>query len=225
MQSVYHALSRVSFPEFSGTRIMMMPVILGEIETVSPLRYRPLIQSLFDLWPRHVGEVGYLTIDERVVPAGTSHRAPGRHIDAPVNHGGGGSPPRPSHGAGGSSGGWGGGGPWAGLGTGMLLVSDVPGCRAWRGEFSGTPGPEGECDHLTMSADTTSEILQAYRVYWLDGRCVHESVPFERDTRRALVRLSMPSQAPWYEGYTRSPYGVQPTGPILPRRHQMGYAA
>jgi hypothetical protein len=48
--------------------------------------------------------------------------------------------------------------------------------------------------------------------------CVHESVPVATDTERTFVRLSMPSTAPWFEGYTVNPKGILPTGPILPRR-------
>lgn len=58
-------------------------------------------------------------------------------------------------------------------------------------------------------------------VYWVDGLCVHESVPMVRDCDRQFSRLSMPSDAPWFEGYTVNPLGVMPSGEILPARKYM----
>ncbi len=60
-----------------------------------------------------------------------------------------------------------------------------------------------------------------HMVYWMHGLCVHESVPQYKTVPRQFVRLSLPSRAPWFEGYTENPYGVMPTGPILPRREFM----
>lgn len=233
-ESLYEKLNTVQFPDFTGTRIMMMPVVLGDPDSIPQDNYRSLIAGLFEMWPKHSGEIGYLTIDERVVHAGRSHRVPGKHVDSVCEfgvqrHGGGGGPVQPRHGAGGGislnkySGGWGGGhGSWAGQGTGMLLVSDVVGCRVWGGTFEGKPGPDGECDHLADQCDD-GELMQANNVYWCDGYCVHESLPQPADVKRKLVRLSMPSTAPWFEGYTENPFGVKPTGPILPRRPMMNY--
>jgi hypothetical protein len=44
------------------------------------------------------------------------------------------------------------------------------------------------------------------------------AIPMRHDRKRSLVRLSMPSDCPWYEGYTRNPLGVEPTGPVHPAR-------
>lgn len=52
----------------------------------------------------------------------------------------------------------------------------------------------------------------------VDGLCVHESVEQKEDCERIFVRLSMPSAAPWFEGYTKNPLGILPTGKILPKR-------
>ena len=61
-------------------------------------------------------------------------------------------------------------------------------------------------------------MLRPETAYWMNATCVHESLPMRSNTRRQLLRLSLPSTAPWFEGYTESPLGVKPTGPILPRR-------
>ncbi len=62
------------------------------------------------------------------------------------------------------------------------------------------------------------------RVYHCGPLTVHESLPVWQTVPRQFIRISMPSDAPWYEGYTENPLGIKPTGPIHPRREkQMGY--
>lgn len=194
----------MKFPEFSGTRIMMMPVVLGSLRGV-PEQYHDFISQLMTMVEsRFIGQVGYLTIDERVVEAGKSLRRGALHVDGYYQ---------------GRCGAWGGGGGWGSVGNGMLTVSSTPHCRAYIGTFDGTPGDEGECDHLALPNDGV--LFDACEVYWVDGACVHESVPVESTTPRQFVRLSMPNNGPWFEGYTENPEGILPTGEILPRRKFM----
>lgn len=193
--------SPITFPEFTGTRIMMMPVKLGSLHGV-PSRYMPLVSKLYDrMEARHKGEIGYLTIDEKELQPGATLRRSGLHVDGYYH---------------GRCGAWGGGGGWGSVGNGMLTISSTPHCRAFLGMIDGQPGPEGECDHLTMPND--GYLFKANTAYWVDGACVHESVPVTEVTKRQFVRLSMPNNGPWFEGYTENPYGIQPTGPTLPRR-------
>lgn len=196
----------VSLPQFQGHHIMMLPVILGDCGTVAHLGvyWQRTFKQLCALWPKHTGQVGYLTLDEKLVKAAATHRRRGLHVDGVFR---------------GAAGSWG-GGSWGGIGNGMVTVSNVPGCRAFPQDFVGCPGPEGECDHL---ADQTKNPVTfgAGQVYWVDGLCVHESLPQAADVKRQFVRLSMPSHGPWFEGYTESPIGIKPTGPILPRREFM----
>ncbi len=84
----------------------------------------------------HHGEIGYLTVDEREVRRGETHRRAGLHVDGVYN---------------GSAGGWGGGAPgggWGVVGNGMLTVSSHAMCRVFNKDFVGWPGMEGECGHL-----------------------------------------------------------------------------
>ena len=193
--------SPLKFPEFSGERIMMMPVILGDLKGV-PKNYHELVTSLYGVVEaRHLGSVGYLTIDERQLQAGDTLRRSGLHVDGYYH---------------GKCGAWGGGGGWGSVGNGMLTVSSTPHCRAYLGVIEGAPGPEGECYHLSMPNE--GEVFEAGQVYWLDGACVHESVPVETTTKRQFVRLSLPSNGPWFEGYTPNPEGVLPSNEILPER-------
>lgn len=206
-ESRFAHLGAVDIPSNTDTRIMMMPLVLGDMtsvpDTLSP--WRDTIRSLFDMSPCRDG-IAYLTIDCKRVSEGMTHRRSGLHVDGIYRDG---------------VGGWGGG--WGAVGTGMLTVSDVPGCCAYRQMFYGWPGDEGDCSHLADQA-RNGTTFEPGLVYWVDGLCVHESLPMPKDTHRSFVRLSMPSDAPWFEGYTENPLGVAPAGKILPRRKFMSEA-
>lgn len=203
-ESVFEKRGGVTFPKHMGIRIMMMPVRLEDPETWpdSLKGYQGMLGDLVGLSSCQEG-TGYLTVDERILEAGETMRRPGRHVDG-VYRGG--------------VGGWAPEGPWAG--GGMLTASNVVGCMAWRGRFEGAPGDEGGCDHL-RDLGTEHELLEAGIAYWLDGLCVHESLPMKQRGPRSFVRLSMPSDAPWFEGYTENPLGVKPNGKVLGRRDFM----
>lgn len=213
--STFKKLCSTEFPSFSKTRIMMMPVILGKMRTIPEglSHYRPLIHSLFEAQD-YEGEIGYLTIDEKVLEPGQTHRRSGIHVDGIYKS---------------SPGGWGGGGSWGGgfghssnEGTGFLTVSSHAQCKAWKQEFTGRPGDEGECEHLAEQCqEDCAELFNPGQVYWANPLCVHESLPAKQTVMRQFVRLSLPSSAPWFEGYTENPLGVKPSGPILPRRKFM----
>jgi len=204
--SNFNHLGQIELPNFSGTRIMMMPLVLGDMSSIPAFLndWRKTIENLFGMANCKEG-VGYLTIDEKTVEPSLTHRRAGKHVDGVYK---------------GTFGPWGGGGGWGSVGNGMLTVASHAGCRAWKGDFIGRPGYEGECDHLADQCDEGT-LFEANQVYWVDGLCVHESVPQIARVDRQFVRLSMPSTAPWFEGYTVNPLGVMPTGEILPRREFM----
>ncbi len=191
----------LAFPEFSGTRVMMMPVVLGFTPGV-PDHYKALVTKLYQqMEVRFQGRTGYLTIDEQTLLPGETLRRGGLHVDG-FYHG--------------QCGAWGGGGSWGSVGNGMLTISSTPHCKAYLGVFEGAPQDEGECDHIQIA--TEGEIFGAGEVYWVDGACIHESLPVTKKTDRQFVRLSMPSNGPWFEGYTKNPTGVLPAAEILPSR-------
>lgn len=196
--------NRVAMPEFSGIRVMMMPVIMEDLKSL-PKNIEPyfdLCDEMFNVADRKFdGKVGYLTIDEKTVLSGSTHRRSGLHVD------------------GGPMKGWGGGGGWAN--SGMLTISSHPGCRAWRQEFMGSPGEENDCEHLRPQLEGEGTIFEPGMIYLCNPLCVHESIEQTTEVRRQFVRLSMPSNAPWFDGYTPNPLGVIPTGPIWPRRQFM----
>lgn len=228
INSIYRPLREVTFPEFSGIRIMMMPVEFSNMDSIpnSLEGYKPMIEKLFNEVPDEKG-VGYLTIDEKFLKKGETHRRPGLHVDGMFNGGikggwggggWGGSQPIPS-------GSWGGGGGWGGSNSstgGFILASNVPGCRAWKQTVWSDPINDGECGHMEeFLKDENSEVLKGGIAYWLNPMCVHESLPMDEDKQRQLIRLSFPNDCPWFEGYTENPLGVKATGIILPRRKEM----
>lgn len=200
----------IEFPEFTGLRIMMMPLRLDDVAGTVPAfasAWHDQVERLAELAPVRTG-VAYLTIDEALVKAGETHRRPGIHVDGV--------------GPDGKAGAWGGGGYAY---NGMLTSATHVGCRGWTGEFQGRPAPNGDCSALTRECVGKPEVvMQPGRVYFCGPMAVHEALPMPTDTRRQFVRLSMPSRSPWYEGYTRNPTGVEPEGEVHPPRTEfMGY--
>jgi hypothetical protein len=214
-------LGAFELPKYTGVRWMMLPFRLDDIKrTITREDWHEALQRMVALAPVQEG-VGYLTIDESEVMPGETHRRPGLHVDGVDERGG--------------IGGWGGsaGGGWgAGLGAGgqwgtggMIVVASHTGSRAWAGDFEARIGANGDCSHMkSMLRDEDAIPLLGGRAYRLNETCVHEALPLPARTKRQFVRLSMPSEAPWYEGYTRNPLGVEPTGPIHPARAEfMGF--
>lgn len=208
-KSEFKKLKLIKLPKFTGIRVMMMPITIGDMSSIPEVlkNYKEVFQELFALAREHKGKTGYITIDEKVVKKGETHRRAGAHVDGVFN---------------GSCGGWGGGsgGGWGSHGNGMITIASHEGCLAFNQDVKGFPGNDGECDHLKEQLKDGT-VFQANTAYWVDGLCVHESLPMQEDTARTFLRLSLPSDAPWFEGYTENPLGIKPSGPVLPRRKFM----
>lgn len=209
-ESIFEEIKEIELPKFTGVRVMMLPVILGDTATLPEFveQYKKTFEALCKMIdPSLKGQVGYLTVDEKTIEPDKTHRRQGLHVDGVYN---------------GGVGGWGGGhsgGSWGSVGNGMLTVSNPAGCRAWNKTFTGWPQSEGECYHLADQCPEQEAVLfKPNMVYWVDGLCVHESMPQLEKVDRQFVRLSLPSEGPWFEGYTENPLGIKPTGEILPRR-------
>ncbi|MEB3330794.1 MAG: hypothetical protein VKQ33_16335, partial [Candidatus Sericytochromatia bacterium] len=182
-------LGTVQLPAFSGTRIMMMPFLLEDGSSIPAdlFPWREFVGQLTKKAGAPEQGVAYLTIDEALIQAGETQRRPGLHVDG--------------IGPDGREGGWGGGGGW---GTnGMIVAASVACCNVFAGDFQGYPGPNGDCAHLADECDSKQAVLlEANQAYWLGPMTVHEVFPMKETVKRQFVRISMPSNAPWYEGYT-----------------------
>jgi hypothetical protein len=193
----------VMLPKFSGLRLMMMPFDLADLETL-PLStaWRSVLACMRQRAPVREG-IAYLTIDEALVRKGETHRRPGLHVDG--------------IGPDGEPGGWGGGGGWAK--KGMLVVASHAGSVGWHQEFDGEPAPNGDCSHLSGQCKADSIVLMTRgSIFHCNALAVHQALRMVEDTSRQFVRLSLPNDCPWYEGYTENPLGIEPTGPIHPAR-------
>lgn len=198
MISTYAKCERVSLPKPSHIRILMMPFLIHNLDTL-PLseEWRGIVHQMKGGLPLH--GIAYLTIDERTVPAGFTHRRPGLHVDGWVDDV--------------NDGGWGGGG-W-GI-TGWSTLSSHVGCIAYKQSFKGLPKSFGDCEHLREECKQ-GEFLEASHIYLMGNLAVHKSVPILKETLRQFVRLSFPSEAGWPISCTPNPLGIKPKK-LLPAR-------
>lgn len=208
-------LGQLKLPEFSGTRILMMPFLLEDLGSIpgSLYQWTGFLNSLIGRSPCQKG-IAYLTIDECQLRAGEIHRRPGLHVDGWHDDS--------------NSGGWGGGG-WGSSveGEGMLIVASHLGSVGYQQRFLGTPNKFGDCEHLRIQINRpyifnngpTQKIdFEPNTIYRLDGMTVHESIPVKEDCDRQFVRLSMPSKANWNSSNTPNPLGILPEGKIVEPR-------
>lgn len=202
LQSVVEARGLLPpMPTFTGERIYMRPFTreadLG--------RWTPTVLAMLDgiEWD---GDA-YLMVDQQRVVAGETSRRPGLHVDGWWDpgvsaHGGVGRPPshrarpthrqapprhqQPSHMHGS---GW--------KREGILLASDVQGCRAFAGLFPDDVGERGNCAHLDGEG-MTPVVFDANRVYAGNVTMLHESLPVVADCLRTVVRINVPGWEPAY---------------------------
>jgi hypothetical protein len=207
MKSTIEILDEIKLPEFSGIRILMMPIHLHDIDNSVPLfleKWKPILKRLVEMSTCKNG-TAYLTIDEKAVQKGQTHRRPGLHVDGWKDDSNAGS--------------WGGGGGWGAQGHGMLIVASHLGSRGWNQTYQGEPKKFGDCEHLRDQFQKKhAHNFLPNRVYKLDGLTVHESISVEQDCNRQFVRLSMPSNADWNSSNTPNPLGIKPEGPIVEPR-------
>jgi hypothetical protein len=207
IDSQIECVSKVEFPNPSGLRIMMMPFRLEEKLPELCAQYQAIVDLALLKTPTKTG-IAYLTIDEAPVRKDEYHRRPGLHVDGIVGSWGGDD-----------KGGWGAGG--------MFVAASHHGCEAWRGVLEAAVGHDGSCEHLRPRLEEMEHVkMEAGVLYHVSPGCIHQAKPAGYNQTRQFFRLSMPSDAAWFEGYTPSPLGVAPTGPILPRRvEQMSWRA
>lgn len=206
------SLGRVAFPEYSGSRVQLMPFVWGDASSLGKELepYSSIVNHLCSFIPTE--GIGYVTIDEAYVPPMETHRRPGMHVDGVAFDG--------------SLDFCGGGGFCAAGKSGLILASTTGHCKGWNQKFLGAPSaPDGDCEHLRSQAKKESEVSFAPNfAYRLDALSVHEVLPMTGGGRRQFIRLSAPNNGWWFEGYTKNPKGIQPSGKIGPKREvQMSF--
>lgn len=72
---------------------------------------------------------------------------------------------------------------------GILLASNYSACLGYVGEFEGTAGLGGDCEHIKVNDPIR---LKANKVYYGNSTFIHESIPVEEDVCRVVVRITLP---------------------------------
>jgi len=151
-------------------------------------------------------EVWYLTIQEGLVPKGTTQRRPGLHID------GGGLVLK-------EGGRW--SAEWLNWGEvfeeftgGIYMASNVSNtCKVWNVRVKDQPevcGPNGSLEHL-REIMPEGRLLEEGELVWITDTTPHESVPLDEEVRRQFIRVVTKSVSVWYEQHsTKNPKGVVP---------------
>ncbi len=174
----------IRFPEFSGVRCLMMPYIQGDPDSV-PETYAPYKEIIESVYLKK-GDVGFLTIDESPVIAGTSHRG---HL---AKHG------RALH----TEVGWrkeNGFLQWAwGQGPEVKVDHDVQvllannlnnSCALWNAEHPDTSF-DGDIGHLAELYPYSDAIfMRAGEVYRIGVLTPHESMPVMHNFNRQFLRI------------------------------------
>lgn len=194
-----HSLGSISLPSFTGKRLMMMPFDVRDPDTLSESQVGDWKDVVLELLKRHGSPtgIGYLTIDEALVEPGKTQRRPGLHVDGNASYGGG-----PAYG-----------------GCGMILVANTMGTRAWIKEFDGSLSGTDGCEHLRDQCPPEEAVVFGDKeAWWCGPSCVHEGVPVQKPTLRQLMRISLPSMAPYHWPYTANVTGVVPVTPPGPDR-------
>lgn len=176
----------IDFPTFGDRRCLMMPYIQGDPQSVPEAyaAYAPILASTYI----QRGQVGFLTIDESHVPAGTPHRGArarhGRalHTEAGILH---------------NQAGWGDLPGWGGRhrvtldhNTRILLANSVDrSCAVWDAEQVDT-SEDGDIGHLAHDYPyDTAEFMRAGEVREIGIFTPHESLPVSTSVDRQFLRI------------------------------------
>ena len=133
-----------------------------------------------------------MTVDEKLVEAGMSQRRPKPHVDgcfipqaASWGH-----EPGP---------GWAHGCNNIPLDQfrrmAVIVASNFPGCRAWRGGFNAQPASDGDLSHLQLNE---GEVFPAHVGYLLSPDCIHESMIQAKPVQRTFLRIALPVEFEYF---------------------------
>lgn len=180
---------KISFPKPSGIEINMMPIIIGDKDTL-PGSIK-LYDSIIASSGLPLGSTAYLSIIEKNVHKGYFTRRPGIHTDG-INTGswGGGS--------------WGGG---KGSQEGIYMASNDGRCRVWNKQIM------SDNSHGTIKGlrEDASFILCPNKMYRISDRTPHESLCALSSYTRQWIRIVADKISVWFEQHnTPSPFGVLP---------------
>ena len=209
-------IGEVTFPEFKAERVYMVPFFQKEGLPKELKRWQKTVDQM--LKGITTEQPIYLMIDQTFVPAGTTQRRPGLHVDgywlaedSTHGNGGNGHGSKKNTGSHGSHGGkklakgrhgqGGGHKPKKGEGSwetadfdypeALILASNVTASRGFEGTFKGPIKDMGACEHISTEG-LKEVVLEANKAYAGNVTFLHESLPVKEDCYRTLVRLNVP---------------------------------
>jgi hypothetical protein len=154
-------------------------------------------------------QTAFLTIDERVVHKGETHRRKGLHVEAPIWTSSSGVAPASLY--------WGGGPIRASrIQGGIFCASNVSNTTAlWNCQVHDPDAHvirrHGSLEHCRRLLGKPSKILQAGEMIWMTDRTPHESLPMPYTGERQFFRLVVGKVSAWFtEHNTPNPLGYQP---------------
>lgn len=181
------AVAKITFPKFSGVQCLMMPYIQGDPTSV-PDGYRAygeILESVF----LQSGEIGFLTIDESPVIAGTPHRGSRAKFGRALHTEAGQNPLTRNYR-------WG-GGTWGGREAvtldpdlRVLIASNLDdSCAVWDAEHNPT-SLDGDIGFASVQYPyTAARFLKAGDVCNIGILTPHESIPVKQDGNRQFLRI------------------------------------
>lgn len=198
----------IQFPEPQDININMMPFVIGQMDSLPKdcQQYWPLIEACHIERAEH-GKIGFLTIQESMVEAGTSQRRPGLHVEATkvvMKHHG--ELVEDFHGWGCSMGYHQEGGLY--MGSNISRSTRIWDCTLHPPEK--VVGILGDVEHLRDNLGEGT-VLESGELWWLTDLTPHESVPLEETAYRQYFRVVTSGVSIWYAKHsTPNPLGVQP---------------
>jgi hypothetical protein len=175
--------------------VNMMPFILDSEYSTLPeecKRYIPLINICGQNCPTEIGKVCYLTIDERYIQSGNSHRRPGLHVETigkssvPNGYF---FPP------------W-----WGGTVGGIFLASNMDDTTLIYSAHvkDDVIGINGDLEHMRdyLEENYIKSILKAGNLFWMTDRTPHESLPLTHPGFRQFFRLVTSQVSFWYSKHS-----------------------
>jgi hypothetical protein len=176
----------ITFPTFTGARCLMMPYIQGNPDSV-PQQYSPYRGIIASTYLKK-GDVGFLTIDESPVVAGTPHRGDRAKHGRALHTEAGRAPGRIYR--------WGGGG-W-GSRHAVTLDRDVrillannldDSCAVWDAEHEDTSS-DGDIGHLAHKYSYSDAVfMKVGEVHEIGILTPHESLPVALTFNRQFLRI------------------------------------
>lgn len=168
----------VSFPEFLGERVYMLPFKKKDGLPNNLKHWQPTMSAMLEKIDTH--ETLYLIIDQKQVKADSFHRRRGLHIDGYW------VPDLQCHDVPGHR------VMVSQKDEAIMLASNVQACRAFAGPWRGEIGEGGACSNIDVS--NAREVIFKPNVAYLGNVCMlHESLPVPFDCERTVVRLNIPN--------------------------------